>query len=87
MRSIRGLPTLPIHSLKHVQYNLDVMNVNIVNNLGLVNPLLFPILLLLWSKITVDIVNNLDLVNKILLTKKFTKSRLRCILVQFEGSY
>ena len=24
--------------------------------------------------------NNLDLVNKILLTKKFTKSRLRCIL-------
>ena len=63
-----------------VQYNLDIVNANIVNNLGLVNPLLFPILLLLWSKITVDIVNNLDLVNKILLTKKFTISRLYCIM-------
>ena len=68
-----------------VQYNLDIVNVNIVNNLGLVNPLLFPILLLLWSKITVDIVNNLDLVNKILLTKKIIISRLYCsVFPQFD---
>ena len=38
-----------------------------------------PILLLLWSKITVDLVKKLDLVKVLVPPKNFTKSGLYCI--------
>ena len=55
-----------------------MVNVNIVKNLDLVKILVPPILLLLWSKITVDLVKNPDLVKILASPKNFTKSALYC---------
>ena len=43
-----------------------------------------PILLLLWSKITVDLVKKLDLVKVLVPPKNFTKSGLYCISLEAE---
>ena len=55
---------------------------NIVKNLGLVKILVPPILLLLWSKITVYLVKKLDLVKVLVPPKNFTKSGLHCIMTR-----
>ena len=67
----------------YVQYTPDLLTINIVNFFGLVNFLLLTILLLVWSKNTVDLVNYPGLVNFLLLTKKFTKSGVYCIKLDF----
>ena len=61
-----------------LQWNPDLVNVNLVNFPDLVNFFGVTTLLVVWSKITIKIVNNPDLVNILLLTKKFTKSGVYC---------
>ena len=76
---IGSLRTRPFTSYSARIFSPDLVNVNIVKNLGLVKILVPPILLLLWSKITVDLVKKLDLVKVLVPPKNFTKSGLYCI--------